>query len=369
MKLALALFLIPSLACAQVGQIAAFTSLAGAPAYTGPGDVVSGASAFWSCSRAYNNSFASSGGVACALRVGTGPNTGNTFNLVVASNGTVNATAASTAAGIDATATCSATSSTTIVCTGASSTPSAYDPITGAGIVNPVYVQSCGTFSAGAGSCTLNSTQNFTSTTVTFHGALYISSATDQTGHAVAITSITANQPLFLPIGPGSIPCMATQFAIPNNPYLINTSGFTVAQPFTMLSISERIDYTTSGSMILDSQTNNAQMGGEAAVNTVRIYAGTVIDATVSDAALHAIHGIFNGSSGTDPSGIAVDGSFTAGNPGTAALGGDISVGGDYTAGSPYSGFICESGVWPVAFSAGQISSMHSNQSAFYGTP
>ena len=147
--------------------------------YQGPGDIVSGATAFYGL-RSYNAAYATSSNNAINIRRASD---NSTSDIVILSNGNLDTATAASFAGTDATATCSATASTSLVCTGASSTPHANDPISGTGVTQPAYIVSCGTFTGGAGTCTLNASATIASTTITFQVALFVTEAYDQSGN------------------------------------------------------------------------------------------------------------------------------------------------------------------------------------------
>ena len=138
--------------------------------YTGPGDIVSGATA-WYGLRAYNAAYATGSNNAVNYRRASD---NATQNGVILASGAFDIATANTFAGTNAT--CTGTiSSTTLTCASASSTPHAGSTLTGAGITQPSYIVSCGTFTGGAGTCTLNAAQTVSvGETITMQYGLYV---------------------------------------------------------------------------------------------------------------------------------------------------------------------------------------------------
>lgn len=158
--------------------------------YTGPGDIVSGATAWYSSARGYNRAYALPGtNKALNLRNGL---TNATADIVVRSNGNVDVATANALAGPDGgTGVCTAStigSSTTLTITtcAASATLHAGDTLTCASCVQPVFISALGTFTGtgagAAGTVTLNAAQNVTAQSVTSQVALYVTTAYDQSG-------------------------------------------------------------------------------------------------------------------------------------------------------------------------------------------
>jgi len=341
--------------------------------YRGPGDIVSGATA-WYGLRAYSAAYAASLGKAINLRRASDS---VACDVLVASTGRLGLTSATcnsstqggitpaAFAGTDATATCSATASTTLACTGASSTPHALDPISGTGITQPAYIVSCGTFTGGAGSCTMNLAQTVASVTVTFQVALFVAKAYDQSGGTNdAVQATTANQPLFLSTCVGTstnLPCLVFYNLLQVLQATITSTAFTTLT-YSFVAIRTGQFTTFGGIANLGTQTVVGGFGN--AANTAVIYAGTVVTSAAADNAWHAVQEAFNGASSV----INVDGSSSTVNPGTVSTGLTSLQWGDTT--TAPTGASTEMGMWgAVVFNSTQISNMHTNQSAYWGTP
>lgn len=332
--------------------------------YIGPGDIASGAKA-WYGLRAYNNAYM--GSKAINIRRAS-DNSTEDINVLSPAGGLDTATASSFA-GTDATATCSTSgSSTTLSCTGASSTPNASDQIYGTGITNPTSITSCGTFTSGAGSCTMSQANTVSSTTVTFQVALFATKIYDQSGGNSCSSapcnlseSTANNQPQLLFDCIGSLPCLSFL----GSQYLILASGGpTVAQEFTYTAVEERSASFTSTQIVIGD--NGGVSMGHLSTNQGRLDASNAVTFTESDSVLHAVQGIFNGSSSI----AVVDGTVTSPlNPGTTGMSGFFGLGTNSGHTANLTGLIMEAGVWPIGFSSTQYSNMHSNQSAYWGTP
>jgi hypothetical protein len=322
--------------------------------------VVSGATA-WYGLRAYNAAYATGSNNAINVRRAS-DNT--TSNIVILSNGNLDIATANTFAGVDATASATTTgSSTTIALTSASSTPHVGSTITGVGITQPCYIVSVGTFTAGAGTITVNQAQTISvAESISMQYGLYVTEAYDQTGNGNNASQATAgNQPQLLPSGgiKSSLPCLS--FA--NNGALITGVMTSVAQPWSMSAVAERITRATTINGILMGTAGQAFFS--ATSGFVQMYAGSVAGPAASENSPHAMQFIANGASGT----VNVDGTSTTENPGTNGTGTALGIGGNTSNGQLLSGYIGETGLWPSGFNSTQISSMHANQSAYWGTP
>lgn len=167
----------------------------------GPGDVVANAKA-WYGLRAYSNAQCS--GTAKAVNLTRlSDSTACDFDIAVTGDFGTSDSGCSLGGGLtasafatqDATATCTI-STTTATCTGASSTPHQYSTITGAGLTQPCWAASVGTFTGGAGAVTLGGTGTSPCGTVgvgetlTFTYGLTVSTLYDQSG-ALSCTGST----------------------------------------------------------------------------------------------------------------------------------------------------------------------------------
>lgn len=142
-------------------------------------------------------------------------------------------------------------------------------------------------------------------------------------------------------------------------PAAASLTTFTLAQPFSIASVSMRnAGPTTTGRIFSDGGgTNN--IGYRNSANTVGFGAGAVV-ATASDNAFHSLTGVFNGASSV----MAVDGA--GGTAGTSAQAfsasapiilNDSQVG----AGSAMQGFLCEALVANSALNSTQYGALSTN--------
>lgn len=349
--------------------------------YTGPGDVVSGAS-WWYGLRGYS----------CAVaKPGTNPavnvrraSDNSTMDIDILNNGNFDSTTAASFAGTDATATCSTSGlSTTLSCTGASGTPKGFDPISGTGITQPAYVFSCGTFTGGAGSCTLDVARNISSTTVTFQVQLYVTKVYDQTkgnncGNSGglscdAVQTATADQPQLLLncAKSGTLPCLRFYNS---NVSLSSANNFApnAANKLSLSLVTAQQVWTSGGTPVFLRSNGTTQQlyHATSAANTWHfdLNGSLAVSVTASDGAWHADNSV--GIAGTNNSITNLDGSETTGTGTPSATSGLTNFGvGAGTNGADVS-YEAEGGDWDnLIFSSGQRSSMHSNQSSYWGTP
>lgn len=329
--------------------------------YIGSGDIVPGATA-WYGLRAYNAAYAT--GLNKAVNVRRASDNA-TSDILILPNGNLDIATANTFATVDATAVASATASTTLNLTSASSTPHVGSTITGAGVVQPCYIVSVGSFTAGAGTVVVNAAQTLAAASISMQYALFVTKMYDQSGATHDIAQATAgNQPQLLPTAIGGKPSLAfsgSQF-LSNSP----DSVFS-ASTFTISLVAQRNTGFTTFQVLMTNGAANFEAEFEGTANKWSIFASARFDATASDSAAHAGQLVFS----TTSSVINIDGSATAGSVGTTSTGVGVFVGERNGGGFPIlGGYISEIGAWnSVAFSSGQQGSMHTNQSAYWGTP
>lgn len=329
--------------------------------YSGPGDVVSSALGFWSCTRAYNAAYATGGNKACSIRRAS-DSTLQDINVLL--DGTFDIASYNTFVGTDATGSCTI-ASTTLTCTGLGSTLHVSDPISGAGIGQPCYLTAVGAFSAGAQTATINSASTCgtvgAAVTVTAQVAGFVHIAYDQSGNGKNATAPSnGTQPQLIPSATNSLPAMLFS----GGQWL--TGSLTISGIPVTLSGVATMNSTSQLYQISTGSSGSQPRYGQNNATTVFIYAGTLLTATSANSAWHAIAAIFNGAS----SNIVVDGTATAGASGAGAAVTEIDIGSGSAGGTQQMiGFMGEAMAYGSAWNSTQYGNEHTNQAAFYGTP
>ena len=311
MKYILAFLLMLSTSCwAQIPMTGAGKSSGGAPppSYQGPGDTVASATAFWSCSRAYTAAYAAGAGNACDIAdVATGL---TTCTMKFATNGFADLTSN--------------------LCAGGTLTVPAFCTAHTSCIVAKMYEQT------GVTNCT---------------------TACDVTNRGILLAALTFNCI-------GTIPCVT--FPGTTGQYL-QTPNFTstISQGCTYMGVAQRSSGTAQVSIASDnSLADGVYFSGSSA--GIFMFAGSLgSDVAAANGSPHAFQAAFNAGSSL----LNVDSSgATTVSPGSGACvtsGNAIPITGP--SGTLLNGIVWEVGLWPVAFSGPQISSMNSNQHTQYG--
>lgn len=339
-------------------------SASGTSSYTGPGDVVSGASAFYSCAQGYNNAVAAPGTTkACNLRRAS-DNT--TADFVILNNGNFDTASAASFAGTDATASCTI-SGTTATCTGASSTPHVNDPVSGSGVAVSCRATAVGTFTSGSGTATVSDMFGAScgtigvAETMTFHVALFVTEAYDQTGNGShCIEATIGNQMQLLLLGANSNPTM-----IPNGSQFCEvTATVSVPQPWTVVGVASTASLAANVWLAAKASTWAV---GFASPSNIAAFAGTLTGVGgASVNTLYALQYVGNGSSSV----FVKDGASSTGQIfGANAIANPYNIASDSGAGSPLTGLIGNVLIYPVGLNSTQDGNMHTNLSAFWGTP
>ena len=301
------LALVVALCLAPIGaqawwQSVAQQSVSVAATYQGPGDIVSGALIWGSCSRVYNVSLASTSTSLCDL-VDTSVGGTAICTLRGSSTGFVDLTGS--------------------YCTG-SATPAV----------------AC---AAAAG------------------GACRVSKVYDQIGGTSGWVNATHGQrPVFTFSAQNSLPGLTGTAAA--NTFLNTSSTFTQAQPWTLVAVGKRTaNFTTSQSLIGSSGSLNDCLSYTTSASTAGFTsdgASTITLGSVTDSNFHAVQGV----AATSPNGVlAVDGVETTGNVGTGAFSANTSRIMRCAGGLSLDGVWLEGGLWPVGFDATQRGNINSN--------
>ena len=161
----------------------------------------------------------------------------------------------------------------------------------------------------------------------------------------------------------GALPCMTF-----NGVQFLQLAGsYTQAQPLTYSVVSERTGALTSVNALYEQDfTPFTQISYEASANTIRIYGGTVLTATASDNAWHAIQGVLNGASSV----INVDNTQTTGNAGAGGMAsGHVNYLGAAGGTQILNGKLTELGIHPSAISTANQTALCHNQRLYWSTP
>jgi hypothetical protein len=341
-----------------------------APTYTGPGDIVSSATA-WYGLRAYNAAYATGSNNAVNVRRASD---NGTQNIVILSTGALDIATANTFAGTDATASCTI-ATTVATCTGASSTPHTGSTITGSGVQTPCIVTSVGSFTGGAG--TVNLVGIGTSpcgtisvaVTLTFQYGLYVTEAYDQSGNGYhSLQSTAGAQPQLVPNSLGSFPAIYSNGTLTFSNVTITSTTI----PLTMSVVGNRTGNTSTYTSALSMYNNSSpyqqsEFGWANSTNQANLFAGSHLQVTASDNAWHAIQGVANGN-GTSSS-LNVDGTDTTGASGTGQASTLISLFNNPAGSAIPKAFLTETGMWEIAFTLTQRGNICHNQYTYWSTP
>jgi hypothetical protein len=225
----------------------------GGAAYSaGPGDIIPGAY-FWGGLRGYSAAYAATG---TGLGVNVRRASDNTRqDIVILQNGALDIATANTFAGTDATCTGSMVGTTTLTVSSCTSgTLKVSDTITGAGIVQPMFITAIGTCGAPPGTCTVNAAQTFGSQTITAQVALFLHDIYDQSGNNRGLTQGTnATEPQLLPNCVSGLPC--AYFAGAQNIFA-GPSPVGISQPY-YTSTTKNLTSAVAGTLFSPSTNTN----------------------------------------------------------------------------------------------------------------
>lgn len=276
----------------------------GAAGYSGPGDIVSGAKAWWGL-RGYNAAYTGNAANICT------PLDAVCLDVTINATGGLNTTTLGTLA----------CNNVTTICT-----------------VKTIYDQSGSTNCVGPLACDL------TQTTIAFRPT-YVAP-----GAANGCPST-------------ALPCMCFNGAASQRFYVNGTPQInSISQPFTYSALVNKTAGSVAVGLTFTDTPFNAIGYRTTANNQIYTYAGTLATATASDGVYHAIQAVFSNTS----SDINIDGSVNTVSTGTDGTGGSIGIGWDTGTGY-FTGCITEIGIWPSAFSSGQSTSMSANQHSYWG--
>lgn len=316
--------------------------------YAGPGDIVSGATA-WYGLRAYTKAFATGSNPAINIRRASD---NSTTDVNILNTGRVDIASATTFGGVDVTGTGAIAGGSTLTLTGAH----IGDTVSGTGVLRGTII-----VSGTSPTWQVNYSQSVSSTTMTARWGLYVTEFYDQTGNGNhLLQATTANQPQLLMNCIGTLPCIA--FANANSQFMDVTIG-TQSQPQTVSFVGERAIGLQEGGIIGGDQADASMETADSTPNQWDIYAGTgALYFTAMDATYHGANVTFNdGSSVANVDGIETSGISTGTNP----IGGLMAIGSHF--GTRFADiWMGEVGLWPVAFSAGNRTNVCHNQFQYW---
>lgn len=331
-----------------------------ASSYTGPGDIVSGAFLWVSCTRGYNAAYATGSNNGCNYRRASD---NSTQNGVILANGNFDVASYNSFVGTDATASCTL-AGTSAACSGASATIHVGDPISGVGISQPCVVTA--TNGSTTATVVLAGTSNSCGTvgvaeTFTFQVAGFITKAYDQSGNGLDLPQVTAGkQPQIFPNCVNGVPCLLW---VPGNSTNLGPATVPNQSTYTYSVVINALSLTSCECEIISTFTTTGGLFNIVAGPLIEVYNNTYLTASITLGAWHAAQAISN----TISSNMKVDGTDSTGTTGAGTSGTTLNWG-SFSGTRIFNGYEAEGGFWP-AFSSGQANSMHTNQSAFYGTP
>lgn len=277
-------------------QSRAQVSISVAAGYTGPGDVVSGATAWWGV-RAYSASYAS--GLGILARVCT-----------VA----------------DA------------VCANVSSDANGNFDLAGAATLT------CTNISV----CTINK-------------------LVDQTGNGNDIlTSLEANRPTLVVPGAANGCPSTSDYCVKFNGTTsrLTSAALTVAQSLTLSAVAVRTSGSSYSHIIGKSNGDKTLHFGPDATHVELFWVADHGSLTQTNGTWYALHAV--NSATASQSFVYRDTTASTGFTLTTGYASDLIAMG-FDTGETLTGSVVEAGIWPVAFSSGQVSSMSSNQHSYWG--
>lgn len=190
----------------------------------------------------------------------------------------------------------------------------------------------------------------------------------DQTGNGINMAAGSA-APTYVSSAVNGHPC--AQFTSSSSQYLTTSSAPVISNPteVTDTIVAERLG-TTAGTTLGGylSGNNYTNMSFEAATVAQMYSSAALTMSGLADNAAHFILALFNGTSSV----LAGDGTETTGTIGTIWTSpANLRLGRNVDSGSPsyFNGYICEVGIWGLGIASGTRTSLHSNESAYWGTP
>lgn len=339
------------------------------PTYTGPGDVVSGASA-WFGLRAYSAAVAATGTQKAVKIRRSSDDTEQ--DILITTAGDLDTAAVVAFSTVDGTQAASISGTTLTITTPGAFAPISGDTITGSGVAAGTVIVDVIVVSV---SYVVNVSQTVASTSMVFTRANYVTTWYDQSGNGrdVIQTAIPTKQPqLLLTTANGSKPALgfswdSHSFASANPAYMTG-AGAALSQPYTFSSVVQCTTAAAGGTFDLAylSAFPDAYAYFNPSYDTnpgTGAYAGTGLTVGTTPSTWYAIQVGFSGASGY----LNVSGSATSANFNSLSTSTSLTVGAfDSSDARNFFGLISETGIWPSLF-ASNGSAMNTNQRAYWG--
>lgn len=361
-------------------QSRAALDAAPAPSFTGIGDVVSSATA-WYGLRAYNASYASSTGKAANIRRASDNvqcdfdvTTAGGFGLTTATcnSSTQGGVSYATFVGTDAASSCT-TSSFAATCLGTTGTIHVNDVVTSVGLTQPCIVTATNgstTANIGIGSSGVGCGNVGVAETFTFQVAGWITKLYDQSGANFCSgapcdisQATTADQLQFLPscANSATLPC----WLITSAGTLVGTNVAPANATMTFATVANRFNGTQSVQWLnFGAGGNHNNIRGTASTgNSWQLIPGGSggFAATANDNTWHSAIGVMNGGSSV----LNIDGTETIGSATGSTSSGPLSIVGGGVVGAYQS----EVGVWgSTLFTGTQRTNACGNMATYYNT-
>ncbi len=157
--------------------------------------------------------------------------------------------------------------------------------------------------------------------------------------------------------------CMA--FVRANALRLASSNAITLSQPISLEFVGNRTGTTSNGQGALAFNSATQQIGWNAGTNAIRIGFGTFQTLAANDNTWHAVQGVASntvGSLNADGAGSAANNGANAPAAATIVLGCQASAGTNCV-----DGVMTEAGIWPIAFSGANIAALNTNQHNYWG--
>jgi len=338
-------------------------------AYVGPLDAAGVTAVATYCLRAC--SAANATGAVNVVNIRNGV-TNSTYNIVALASGALDTATLISDLGTDTTCTSATAAGTTSLvlsgCSGTNALPHAGDTFTGVAATGSItrggYLASCGTFTGGAGTCTMNAAQTFTSSSLAFQPGAYITERYNQSGNGHNCSQATGSEQAQLMLFGGG-PSGTVPYELYSGAQYCTATITNTAQPLTISWVGERTASFTTIQNVFNTNSSGTLEIRDAfsgSANSMSIYAGTLSSTlTAADSVWHSEQSTYNGTSsaayldGTNNSGIVASG-------GTNSTSTTLYIGVNQSFASYFSGNLFEFIIFTSSLSSSQNKSLCLNQ-------